>query len=429
MRFHFDDDQTAEAYIEPDISVKATLVTFSGDDGSDCSRQLDSGVDPFFDSASLSESVLDFPQEFGRTYHAYRAGSYAFPNDVPEQERLALQSSIIKRLFGDRLHFAPLDPIRPPGVILDVATGVGDWAIEMGDLFPGSQVIGTDLSPIQPDIVPPNVSFFVDDATDPWCHDQPFGYVHTRLTGGCWASFEKEIAEPAFAALEPGGWFESQEIDGLVFSDDDSLAADSAMHRWFQEVATAAERLNRPANLGHSLREVYERVGFVDVHEHIFKMPTNGWARDERLKELGRLWERNFLQGLSGFSFQLFNRAYDRTAAQIEVSLVDVRRELSDPTIHAWMPVYVVWGRKPGDCSPRDQLPPSSISFFIVKHHDPPPSQLVHHGSQGKLTLSRHSHHNGTKRHHPSDGAFAVEASGLSAPTCMYVGMYKPDGP
>ncbi|RDA91545.1 hypothetical protein CP533_4373 [Ophiocordyceps camponoti-saundersi (nom. inval.)] len=319
MRFHFDDDQTAEAYIEPDVSI-------------------DSGVDPFFDSASLSESVFDFPEEFGRTYHAYRAGSYAFPNDVPEQERLALQSSIIKRLFGDRLYFAPLDPLRPPSAILDVATGVGDWAIEMGDLFPGSQVIGTDLSPIQPDIVPPNVSFFVDDATDPWCHDQQFGYVHTRLTGGCWASFEKDIAEPAFSALEPGGWFESQEIDGLVFSDDDSLAADSAMNRWFQEVSVAAERLNRPANLGHSLREVYERVGFVDVHEHIFRMPTNGWARDERLKELGRLWERNFLQGLSGFSFQLFNRAYDRTAAQIEVSLVDVRRELSDPTIMAlWL--------------------------------------------------------------------------------------------
>lgn len=45
-----------------------------------------------------------------------------------------------------------------------MATGVGDWAIEMGDLFPDSQVLGNDLSPIQPDMVPPNVSFFIDDA-------------------------------------------------------------------------------------------------------------------------------------------------------------------------------------------------------------------------------------------------------------------------
>lgn len=191
--------------------------------------------------------------------------------------------------------------------------------------------------------------------TDTWCYDQPLGYVHTRLTGGCWGSFEKEIADSALAALEPGGWFESQELDGIVYSDDDSLPDDSAVHRWFREMATAADRLNRPANLGHKLREVYERVGFVDVQERVFKMPTNGWPRDERLKELGRMWERNFLQGLSGFTFKLFSRAFDRTAEEIEVSLVDVRRELSDQSIHAWMPVYVVWGRKPYEDEVRNE--------------------------------------------------------------------------
>lgn len=56
---------------------------------------------------------------------------------------------------------------------------------------------------------------------------------------------------------------------------------------------------------------------------------------------------RNLVQGLSGFSFQLLNRAYDQIADQIEVSLVDVRRELSDPRIHAYIPVFVVWERKP----------------------------------------------------------------------------------
>lgn len=90
--------------------------------------------------------------------------AYAFPNDTPEQERLELQSECIKMLMGDSFFMAPLSPSRPPRAILDVATGTGDWAIQMGDMFPDALVIGTDLSPIQPAQVPPNVHFFVEDS-------------------------------------------------------------------------------------------------------------------------------------------------------------------------------------------------------------------------------------------------------------------------
>ena len=67
-------------------------------------------------------------------------------------------------LLTNSLYLAPLSPSRPPRAILDIATGVGDWAIEMGDRFPKSLIIGTDLSPIQPAEVPPNVHFFVEDS-------------------------------------------------------------------------------------------------------------------------------------------------------------------------------------------------------------------------------------------------------------------------
>lgn len=81
-----------------------------------------------------------------------------------ERERLGLQSEIMTMLFGGRLFFSPLDRNNPPGKILDIATGTGEWAIQMGDAFPRSEVIATDLSPIQPFDVPPNVSFYVEDS-------------------------------------------------------------------------------------------------------------------------------------------------------------------------------------------------------------------------------------------------------------------------
>lgn len=58
----------------------------------------------------------------------------------------------------------------------------------------------------------------------------------------------------------------------------------------------------------------------MDVQQALFKMPVNGWARDPTLKELGYLWGANVFEGLAGFSYQLFNRAFDRTSDEIEVS-------------------------------------------------------------------------------------------------------------
>jgi len=89
--------------------------------------------------------------------------------------------------------------------------------------------------------------------------------------------------------------------------------------QWFEEITAAGETLNRPSVVGALLRECYERVGFVDVQQRIFKLPVNGWAKDEKLKDLGQMWEKNLLTGLSGFSYRLFNSVYGRSPAEIEV--------------------------------------------------------------------------------------------------------------
>lgn len=94
---------------------------------------------------------------------------------------------------------------------------------------------------------------------------------------------------------------------------------EGAMARWCRDMVAAGEAIERPVVVGKYLKAVYEEAGFVDIQEKVFKVPTNGWPKDERLKELGKMWEMNFMQGLSGFSFGMFNRAYDRSAAEIEV--------------------------------------------------------------------------------------------------------------
>jgi hypothetical protein len=62
---------------------------------------------------------------------------------------------------------------------------------EFADLHPSAKVIGTDLSPIQPTWVPPNVQFEVDDCTDEWVHEKDsFDYIHIRGMYGSIADWD-----------------------------------------------------------------------------------------------------------------------------------------------------------------------------------------------------------------------------------------------
>jgi ubiquinone/menaquinone biosynthesis C-methylase UbiE len=86
---------------------------------------------------------------------------------------------MLSMILEDKLHLAPL----PDDVthVLDVGTGTGIWAIEFADQHPSCEIIGTDLSSIQPSGFPPNVKFIIDDAEEQWVFSHKFDYVHVRV--------------------------------------------------------------------------------------------------------------------------------------------------------------------------------------------------------------------------------------------------------
>ncbi|KAL1836286.1 hypothetical protein VTJ49DRAFT_5332 [Mycothermus thermophilus] len=311
----------------------------------------DNGAHDVYDTKSLTDSIAMFREELGRTYHAYRAGSYHFPNDSPETERMEQQYELLKLVMDGRLHLAPFSRSNPPRKVLDIATGTGDWAIEMGDQYPEAEIIGTDLSPIQPAFVPPNVRFFIEDSGEDWDYTPTFDFIHTRMTISCWSDMRRQIIQRAFDHLRPGGWLECQEMPIEMACDDDSLdAARSAGHpfvRWEDEFAAVSRLADRQASIGPELKDWMREVGFVDVSEVMLKIPINGWPRDPRLKHLGMMWQRNLLEGMSGFSLGMFSRFLGRTVEEIEFALVDVRKSLFDRNLHAYHRFYVVIGRKP----------------------------------------------------------------------------------
>lgn len=83
--------------------------------------------------------------------------------------------------------------------------------------YPEAKVIGTDISPIQPNWVPQNCRFVVDDAEQTFSYkNDKFDLVHLRNLSQCIDDWDKLLAE-VYRCTKPGGYAEMDEM-GSEFS-------------------------------------------------------------------------------------------------------------------------------------------------------------------------------------------------------------------
>ena len=298
----------------------------------------DSGYDEAsLSSASVTSSIYNYEQEHGRTYHAFHAGKYPLPNDEGEQERLDIHYHSLRLTIEDKLFHAPLPA---PTAILDVGTGTGIWAMDVADEFPGAEVMGIDLSPIQPSYVPPNLRFEICDADDPWGLPGRFDLVHTRCMNGVSFKSWPNFYEQAFESLRPGGWVENQEFDLHRRSDDDSIPPDSKVREWEYHWNRGAEIAGFTGGCDpQSMSQQMRTAGFRNVVIKEYKVPIGPWPKDKRLREAGMYGLIALLEGLHGLSIRVFTRFLGWTTEELEVLLWEVRTELKKKSVHSYWPV------------------------------------------------------------------------------------------
>ncbi|KAK1850479.1 TAM domain methyltransferase [Colletotrichum chrysophilum] len=303
---------------EPAPQIEADAV-----DNSDTDSAL--GV-PFRDSlTSLRSSIRHYQHENGQ---------YFLPNDESEVDRLGRNSPhriwlTVADCCTDLQHYVMTLTIGgnhclcPKNMgakrVLDLGTGTGIWSMEYGKMAPPRtarplkgeiknfchwltvwQVIGVDLSPVQPDL---------------------------------------SIVYKAFDALEPGGYFEAQDMALPLGCDDGTLSVDSDLWKWVLLVMEGMAKFGRPVTAAEQWKQLMEEAGFEDVVETIYKWPTNRWPRDKHYKDLGMWSLENMDQALEPATLAPLTRALGWSYEEVIVLVSKARKVLRDTSVHAYWPM------------------------------------------------------------------------------------------
>ncbi|MCJ1404190.1 hypothetical protein MMC11_007415 [Xylographa trunciseda] len=311
-------------------------------DSSDADSAL--GSDTSSLTTSISSSITDYRFEHGRRYHAFHDGAYYLPNDEIETDRLDLQHHVWRMTLNGALYLAPIsDSITN---VLDIGTGTGIWAIEFAQEHPSVQVVGVDLSPIQPAFVPPNCSFIIDNAEEDWVYDKKFDFIHARmLVLGMhdWPRFFRQ----SWDYMKPGAWLEMQELQFPCRSDDGSASRESPFIDWSYRLMEAAGKVGIDPIACEKFEEQLAHQGFVNIKYETIKWPIGSWAKGKKEKEIGRWMMENTLQALQGLTMALLTRHLGWSREAVELFLVGVRKQILDRSSHVYVDVRVVLGQKP----------------------------------------------------------------------------------
>jgi hypothetical protein len=178
-----------------------------------------------------------------------------------------------------------------------------------------AQVIGTDLSPIQPELVPPNLKFIMDDANLDWVFGEMFDYIHVRDlldTGGIKDvlhfvenafKFVAKIPLPPnasdarFRSLKCGGWVEFQAINLLDFEYTEKTESSSVDD--YRDWANTIKDLMPERDQWERLQAVLSDLGFKNIREECYPIPMGQSAGG-----IGQLAFHTQMDGLDAWSLK-----------------------------------------------------------------------------------------------------------------------------
>ncbi|KAL0466369.1 S-adenosyl-L-methionine-dependent methyltransferase [Neurospora intermedia] len=300
-------------------------------------------------SASLSSSIFEYRTIHGRTYHGQMGTAESWtPNDQRHVEAMEILHHALMVQTDGKLYLAPLEKKKIKKV-LDIATGSGLWSIDFADEFPNAEVIGTDVSPIQPSWVPPNVQFELDDCNQEWTWgENTFDFVNMRFLTGIVDDWYA-LLRNAYRVCKPGGWVESSGTSVKFLSRDGTVKDGSAMDQWGKVFREGGYKFGRTFAVYEEdlQRKGMEAAGFVDIQFQDIEIPMGVWHPDKKAAERGLWWKLAVESDIDGYINYIWNAVLGWTPEEAKVFARHVKKEWNDSNIHSYFWMRVAWGRKP----------------------------------------------------------------------------------
>ncbi|KAH8764093.1 TAM domain methyltransferase, partial [Hyaloscypha sp. PMI_1271] len=136
----------------------------------------------------------------------------------------------------------------------------------------------------------------------------------------------------------PGGYLEVQDVCLPVRCGDNTLQGTN-LERYGKLLLEGSIKLGAGLDTALNTKRFMEEAGFMDVVEVIYKWPLNRWPANKQMKEIG-LWAHEVTaSSLSGLSIAIFTHGLGWSAEELEVFLVEVRKDLKNSKIHSYWPM------------------------------------------------------------------------------------------
>jgi SAM-dependent methyltransferase len=240
-------------------------------------------------------------------------------------------------LMNNKLHLAPIVP--SPQKILDLGTGSGIWAIDIADKYPSAEVIGVDTAAVQPQDVPPNLQFEVDDIESDWLWPKnAFDFIHVREVVLAIRDWPRLIRQ-AYETLKPGSYLELSGSVPAFISDDGTLPEGTAYVEVGEIYFQMGERIGAPGKDPLRWKEHLLAEGFENVVETVLKIPTNPWPKDERMKKIGAFELLHFRDGIANIFARGYTQILGGDPAYFEVLMANARKEVLNRRMHSYLPL------------------------------------------------------------------------------------------
>ncbi|KAI1074841.1 S-adenosyl-L-methionine-dependent methyltransferase [Whalleya microplaca] len=302
-------------------------------------------ADEFETSDFDAESISQFGSVASTIYrHAYENG---------RRNREDIKHVAFLELTRGKYFFSPIGDY--PQKIIDLGTGTGAWAIEVAEMFPSAEVVGCDLSPIQPLWVPSNVTFIIDDIADEWAHGDDWDLVHIRQRycsaplvqrGTLAVQTNYQVSEPSrIPHIRPGGWIEIQEYGGIIKCDDGTMPADSLVVRFFELIGEALAKRGAQWTVANDIQEHLLQAGFVNIQCKKFKCPIGTWPKAKRLRLIGLYMKPVISELFDGLAPRMF-QALEKSPKQMEDFLTGAQNELHTTNAHMYVDYFMWYAQK-----------------------------------------------------------------------------------